>query len=175
LKKKFPGLELIESTFENMPAEAHAARYDVVLMSESLQFMDLERVFPVVQKILRPGGRWLVVDFFRKDELGDKSGQPWSNFVTGLKEEGWHITEQWDHTENVLPLLRYVHMLGNDVFRPLLDYAFDKLKEKQPGVHYLLEEAIDRLNSKGEKMLDVINPASFAARKKYVLMAIERS
>jgi SAM-dependent methyltransferase len=174
LKEKYPETRVVGTRFEEMPADDFEGYFDVLLMSESLQYFKLDRALAVADKILKPGGRWIAVDFFRTDEKGERSGHVWETFVSKLDEHGWKIVDSYDHTANMLPLLRYIFMLGNDVLRPIAEFAFDKLKEKQPGVHYLLTEAIDELNRKGEKNLKVIDPVHFAEHKKYVLFTVER-
>lgn len=175
MASKFPGVELVRSRFEDIDTQDFTHRFDVILMSESLQYIDLDRAMNVAEKVLKARGRWLIVDFFRKDELGERSGHIWDVFVEKLHQNGWKIAEQWDHTQNVLPLLRYIHMLGTDLLKPSVEFIFDKLHEKHPGFHYLIEDGLNEFFRRADKQLDVINPSNFEAHKKYVMMAIEKA
>lgn len=174
LKSRYPQVPLIEAKFEEMPVAAHMHRFGTIITSESLQYLKSDLALPLMGKLLKPGGRWIACDFFRVGEAGDKSGHIWGDFERRLQQSGWKIAYQQDHTLNVLPLLRYIYMLGNDVLRPIAEFAFEKLREKQPGLHYLLEEATEELNRKTDENLNVINPELFAASKKYMLLAMER-
>jgi len=175
LKSKYPQVPYFEAKFEDIPLEGNAHRFGTVITSESLQYLKLDRALPRLEQVLKPGGRWIAVDYFRVGEARDKSGHIWSEFQQHLTRAGWKIVYQQDHTRNVLPLLRYIHMLGNDVLRPLAEFVFAKLQQKQPGVHYLLEEVVEDLRAKIDKNLDQINPESFLAFKKYYLLAIEKA
>jgi SAM-dependent methyltransferase len=174
LKEAYPKLRLIESKFEDIPVEEYRHEFGTIITSESLQYLKLDLAVPLMGELLRQGGRWIACDWFRVGKLGDRSGHVWTSFETQLGQKGWKITYNRDHTKNVLPLLRHIYMLGNDLLRPTAEFAFEKLREKQPGLRYLLDEVIEELMRRGDKNLDVINPQLFAANKKYLLLVMER-
>jgi SAM-dependent methyltransferase len=62
---------LYESTFEDMPHEACQGHYDVLLCSESFQYIPLPDFFEKAPGLLRSRGYVLISDFFKTDAHGD--------------------------------------------------------------------------------------------------------
>lgn len=175
VKKKYPDVPLIEGKFEDMPVEDYMNFFGTVITSESLQYLKLDRALPVLDKILKPGGRWIACDYFRTDQAHEKSGHKWEEFTNTLQENGWKITFQKDITPNVLPTLAYLDMLGSRFAVPVLTFALNKLEKKRPAISYLLEEVTDGLQTYGLDQLKTVHPETFAKQKKYMRLVMERS
>ena len=62
---------LFESTFEDMPQAACQGQYDVLLCSESFQYIPLPAFFEKAPGLLRSGGYVIISDFFKTDAHGD--------------------------------------------------------------------------------------------------------
>jgi len=62
---------LYESTFENLPQTAAQGNYDVLLCSESFQYIPLPDFFEKAPGLLRSGGYVVICDFFKTDAHGD--------------------------------------------------------------------------------------------------------
>jgi len=62
---------VFECRFEDLPLGELQASYDVVLFSESFQYVPLQDSVPRAAALLRPGGLLLISDFFRSDADGD--------------------------------------------------------------------------------------------------------
>jgi SAM-dependent methyltransferase len=62
---------IFECRFEDLPLEECRGRYDVVLFSESFQYVLLDASLPLSAAVLRPGGTLLISDFFRSEADGD--------------------------------------------------------------------------------------------------------
>lgn len=172
IKSKYPSVPVYEAMFEEMAAVENA--YGTVITSESLQYLKLEKALPLLEKILKPGGKWIACDYFRTGQKAENSGHYWLQFQKEIASAGWKITYEQDITPNVLPTISYVYMWGNNIFKPVKDFAFEKLNKKQPGVNYILQNIMKSLSHKLDKSLDVVNPETFATNKKYVLMVLER-
>lgn len=175
IKSKYARVPVIESRFEDIPPEEQTNRYGTVITSESLQYLKLDAVLPLLEKLLKPGGRWIACDYFRIGEAREKSGHRWDDFEQHILSSGWTFVHQQDITLNVLPTISYAYMWGNNIARPVLDFALEKLQTKHPGAHYLLEEAIDEINEKVDRNLEVVNPEIFAAHKRYMLLVMEKN
>jgi cyclopropane fatty-acyl-phospholipid synthase-like methyltransferase len=173
VKEKYPQVPAIEAKLEEISATEHSGRYGTVITAESLQYLDFDVALPLIEKLLKPGGRWIASDYFRID--GEKSrSEHWHSFEERVAKAGFRFVHQQDITPNVLPTMRYVHMWGNDIGRPVLNFCFGKLQTKQPGMHYLLQELIGDLTRNMDFYLDVVNPETFAARSKYMLLVMEK-
>jgi SAM-dependent methyltransferase len=62
---------LFESTFEDMPHANCQGRYDLLLCSESFQYIPMPAFFEKAPGLLRSGGYVVICDFFKTDAHGD--------------------------------------------------------------------------------------------------------
>lgn len=91
-------------------------KYDCVIMSESCQYIWLDKLFDQVKVCLAPDGTWIVADYFVKDcatGIIAKSGHPLSAFRTGAKANNLEFLQDRDITSEVLKTLEY----GQDMYR----------------------------------------------------------
>lgn len=173
IKELYPQTPTIQAKFEDIDVEEHRGRYGTVINAESLNYLHLEDALPLINQVLKPEGRWVICDFFRMDEAGDTSGH-WEHFEQSVKEAGFYFSYKRDITPHILPTIAYAHMLGEEVGLPVIDFSLEKLRGKQPGLHYLLEESLDALLQKMKENLQIVNPVDFQKRKKYMLLVVER-
>jgi len=175
IANKYPDVKIIKSRFQKMLVEDYLQYFDTIIHSESLQYMGLKKSIENVLALLKPEGRWIVVDYFRTGEAHEKSGHYWDDFLQALDIYNLKIVHQQDITENIKPTLDYIYMWGNSIGKPIFEFLVGKLEKKHPGKHYLLNEVIGELEEKIEKNLVTVNPQLFSKDKKYVLMSIERT
>ena len=174
--RTYPGVPILQCHFEDMPAREYRGRFGTVIHAESIQYMNPREVFPVVREVLAPGGTWIVADYFRDGSgQGERSGWPLAEFRRRVADAGFHITSERDITANVLPTLAFAHLLATRLGLPALDFAHDKLHAKAPAVHYVLENVVERARGGARRSTAVIDPATFTATKRYLLMTIRRT
>lgn len=174
IKNKYPAAKLIHAKYQKIETQDYLKHFDLVIHSESLQYINLDKAIENTDKILKNDGRWIVVDYFRLATGHEKSGHLWDEFAKKIDDGGFKIMYQQDITENIKPTLRYVHMWGNDIGRPVFDFIVGKLAVKHPGKHYILDEVIERINRKIDKNLKTVDPEIFTKDKKYVLVTLEK-
>ena len=176
IERVYPHIPVIHSKFEHLPhPDAHVGRYGTVITSESLQYLKLPLALPLMRRILAPGGLWVACDMFRIGDSRGKGGHNWNDFRTQLDEHGWEITYERDITANVMPTLRLIHMFGSDIGTPLLQFGVSKLRGKQPGLHYVLQDVLGMLSQVIKSNLSEVDPDEFLATKKYVLLTMRRA
>ncbi|MGH8528272.1 MAG: SAM-dependent methyltransferase [Nevskiales bacterium] len=173
MKAQFPNIELIESKFENIPVEGQLVRYGTVITSESFQYLKMQEALPLIRKLLRPGGRWIVCDYFRLEESTASSGHLWRDFAAALEQHGLRIVHQEDITPHVLPTLAFARLMASRLALPLKNFAVRKLRAKHPGLHYACAEALAAADERLEASMVSIDPRAFALRKRYLLLALE--
>lgn len=171
---KYKDTTVLDCRFEDMPVSDYENYFGTVVTSESLQYLQLDKALPIVQKILKQGGKWVACDYFKKGDAGEKSGHNWELFNRNLNEQGFKITYQRDITLHVLPTIAYVYMWANQIGMPVKDFILGKLQVKAPGVYYALQTSLPEIDQKINKNIDTITPSVFAANKQYILMVIER-
>ena len=84
IRDTYQDVPVIAGKFEEIPVEGNAGRYGTAITAESLQYLELDRTLPLLDAILKPGGRRVACDYFRKNTALDKSGHEWADFVTRL-------------------------------------------------------------------------------------------
>lgn len=172
LRKKFPELPFHPYKFENFQGEQG---YGTVLNAESLQYIQLERAFKVSEKILIPGGKWIVSDYFRLHEKGiSKSGHLLSQFEGMASKMGWEITYRRDFTPHVLPTISFAMLYAKRFLLPLVDFGFRKLDHKKGWLYYMTRHSQTKIIRKIHKEMSAIDPDLFVKEKKYMLYVLKK-
>jgi cyclopropane fatty-acyl-phospholipid synthase-like methyltransferase len=166
---------VIRCKFEQLKVEDYQAKFGTVITAESLQYLKLDKALPAMAAILKPGGRWVACDYFHVRPSEDRSCHVWDDFAAKLTASGWRITHQQNITPHILPTLRYVHMWATRFGIPLMKFGFLRLRRKQPGLHHLLGGIFEQLEGLAAGNIELIDPAKFAANKRYMLLAMERA
>jgi hypothetical protein len=168
---------VVRCKFEELDVAAggHRGRYGTVFTSESLQYLKLDRALPKLAEVLRPGGRWVACDFFHARPSDDPSLHAWDEFRGRLSAAGWRVAYERDITPHVLPTLGYLHMWATRFGLPAMEFSFLRLRRKQPGVYHLVERVLDALAGAARENAGLIDPARFAADRRYMLVAAERA
>jgi cyclopropane fatty-acyl-phospholipid synthase-like methyltransferase len=173
--EKHPSIETIQCKGEELEVEKHRGRFSAVITSESLQYLKLDQALPVIEQVLRPGGKWLICDYFRTQaRTHEKSGHVYSEFLQEVARRGWRVEQDRDVTAHVLVTLRYAQMFADRLLFPLLDFAVGKLEVKQPGVAFLLKDWLPEVRSSLEQGVKTIDPSQFAQDKSYRFMVLSR-
>ena len=170
-----PDVPVLRCKLERLPVAEHKQKYGTVLTSESLQYLRLEQALPIIDAVLKPGGRWIASDYFQRHPSDDDTCHNWEEFQSLLPRRGWRITHQRDITKNVIPMLSYVNMWAEHAGKPLAHMTVLRLQRKQPGLHYLLEGVIDQLNNTMNNNFLRIDPAWFQRHRLYMMLVIERA
>ncbi len=106
-------------------------KFDLVLFSESFQYITLNSVFDNAMRRLNPGGHVLIGDFFKTGAPGRSvigGGHPIGRFMAALEKSGLEVLVDKDITRETAPNLDIVNQMGRDLFYPtfkLIGYAFD--------------------------------------------------
>ncbi len=172
-RQAYSDIPLLECKFEDLNGEQFAEHFDVVITSESLQYLKQDVALPLIKKILKKDGKWIACDYFRVQDSHEQSGHFFSEFQKNLVAAGLAFSSQRDITPHILPTIAFVHAFATRIGLPLLDFGVEKIQTKAPGIHYALQEAIPFLNQKIDKNLLTVNPEVFAKQKQYLLMEME--
>lgn len=171
----YPTVPLIEGKLEQIPLPEYRHAFGTVITSESFQYVNLAQGLAVLEQILRPGGRWILCDYFRGTTSTHHSGHRWEEFTAALEKNGWRITQQEDITAHVLPTIAFVHMWAKRVGLPVAQFATERLERKRPALHYILQDVIGKAREQIQGQLDIVDPIVFAREKKYLTLVIERA
>lgn len=137
---------LIVDLYENVEDESDES-FDMILMSESCQYIQVERGWKQNQRLLRKGGYVLIGDFFRIRELDpgiSKSGHPLQEFIEAGNRHGFELIKEVDITEQVAPTMDiYQDMIKNRVF-PVAEAIFEFLERKSRFLYWLGKKALGK-------------------------------
>ena len=155
------------------------APFDVVIMSESCQYIHLSKLFAVLSEAMKDSAIWVVVDYFVKDGVSGvmaKSGHTYTDFQRAVADS--HLTLDYDRdiTEATLPTLDFA---ANLVSRGEL--ALSMLKQRIDQRSFILSKIVNLilwLARKEIKKIDenriLIDSAAFKQAKTYRLMRFTR-
>ena len=175
IRRAHPGIPVLHCRFEDMPRDGYDGAFGTVIHAESIQYMNPDRVFPVVDRVLAPDGLWIVADYFRIGSGGDRSGWPWDDFRKRMEGAGFRVAHSRDITAHVLPTLGYAHMLAARIGLPAFDFGIEKLRAKSPALHYVADDILAAIRGAILRNMAALDPAGFARRKRYMLLALRRA
>ncbi len=171
IRRTWPHIGLLESTLEAVTPAAVEPKFDVVINSESFQYIDLDAGMRAVRALLRPGGRWLVIDYFRLTAgAKNTSGHLLADFEAAAARHGFAIGERVDVTEHVLPSLAYGRLLATRFALPLARFGTDKFFLRRPFWAYLFADTV-RAKIDGVR-LHTLDPDTFRREKRYELLTL---
>ena len=170
IRARYPGMVVHACRFEELETRRS---YDTIINAESLQYIDLDRALSRVRQLLRPGGSWIVVDYFRLRTDGrSRSGHLLDAFRSRLKETGWRVEQEVDITANCLPTLKLIDVYVQRILLPGARFGEAKLRTKYPRAYYLTERLRGALLRKAEKELAAVDPDRFADENRYMLFVL---
>ncbi len=150
-----------------------AKAYDLVLMSESSQYIWLESLFPAVRRAAS-GGYLLVADYFTAGAgggAGKQSGHPLDDYLEAARQAGLELLRQRDVTERVLPTLELAGLWQRRYLDPSLTMLADHAAGKYPRLfrcgRWLLGGWIARKLADGRRETDA---DEFRRQKSYQLL-----
>lgn len=104
---------IFECGIEDFPVSDLDEKYQLAYFSESFQYVNMQKAFDVLNKILSDNGTVIIFDFFRKDDVEGKSpmggGHLISKFYETVDRNGFTIQTDLDVTENLSPNMKLVN------------------------------------------------------------------
>lgn len=168
IRKTHPGIPVLVGGFEQLDLGAIRRSFDVVVCSESFHNVPLEAGVRNVHAVLKPGGKWVIIDYYRtRIPAYNRSGHPLQAFRDAVAKQGFRVSEEIDVTDNTLPTLGYFHAWSSRVALPMIDFAAERFFMKHPALGYLLGE--EYAARRARVKLDALDPQVFARDKRYLL------
>lgn len=125
--------------------------FDMVLMSESCQYVPYGEGFAQHKKHLRPGGYVLISDFFKVRELDkpylSKSGHKFDEFVAEAKRQGFELQVDRDITKQCAPTHDIYQKILLEKAFPVAEALFEYVSRRYPKFYKMMKYFV------GEKVL----------------------
>lgn len=107
---------IYECNFEDFPLSDRNNQYDIVLYSESYQYIAMAAGFTLMKHLLKSDGKVVVCDFFKTEHDGDGGpgdqsfggGHALDQFYRGIEEHGYAILHDDDITRRISPTIAMV-------------------------------------------------------------------
>lgn len=154
-------------------------QYDMVMFSESFQYITLNTVFEKAQSLLRPGGYILICDFFKTNAEGKSvigGGHRLDDFMVELNSSGLNVLEEKDITAQTAPNLDIVDQMGRELLLPTMKLIGYTFRSNRPWLSRIFtwkfRKKLDKIEYKylsGER-----NARSFAKYKIYKLFLLKK-
>jgi MPBQ/MSBQ methyltransferase len=152
--------------------------YDLILFSESAQYIWLESLFPAARRIA-PEAALLFADYFSvedRGEAGSASGHQVEKFLAASKAAGYEVERQEDVSERVWPTLELAESWLERYGTPLLEIGADALAQKRPWLLSLARRLFEsRLEERLDEVRQLVSLEEFQQRKRYLFLLFRPS
>ena len=154
-------------------------RYDMIIFSESFQYVNIQKSLKKVDHMLNLDGHLLICDFFRLD-VPEKSlmggGHRWVVFQEAIKNTALDIISDEDITENTAPTVDFLDQFCQEVLKPVGEMTGEYMLSNYPKITRILiwkfRERIDKINRR--YLSGIVNGKSFKKFKTYRLLLYKR-
>ncbi len=134
--------EVFPCRLEELPDTARGQPYDLILFSESFQYVPLEDSLPKIRSLLVPGGKVVVCDFFKTEHHGDRKpgdksfggGHRLDRFYLALAEHRFGILRDDDITRFISPSVALVDQILRQRIAPACGTLDQFLAERIPRI-----------------------------------------
>lgn len=131
----------ITAMYENL-AEIPTAPFDLILMSESCQYIDVQAGWRQNSRFLRPGGYLLVSDFFKKGPIKDprisKSGHDLRQYLEHGRREGFRLISEKDITAFTAPTMDIYQQALSQYVIPVAEALTRVVERRWPKIYKIL-------------------------------------
>jgi len=181
-----PDLYQKELFEKRIPVPFHLARYqtffaekvyDLILMSESAQYIPLKSLFTKTNELLKDQGYLMVCDYFVLDQANGKmakSGHRLSAFMEEANKNNYELVKEVDITVAVLPTLDTAKIFTEKYVLPTIDIIEEKFRERRPFIFKTLKWILRKKIAKAQEDMILIDSAEFRRNKKYLFFLFRR-
>lgn len=149
VRDNIDGIQVYECKFEDFAA---SKKYDLILFSESFQYIDIHQVFIKSFQHLNEGGFVLLSDIFKlhKDKRGPiGGGHNYQEYLKICKGNNLELVSDQDISENIAPTFDILHDFSTNLLKPIWDNFLRVVSVNKPLVFKLAKW---KFNHKLERM-----------------------
>ena len=146
--------------------------FDLVLMSESAQYVPLERLFPAIGGAVAEGGLLLLSDYFtlvKDDSRALKSGHLLSEFRAAAAASGFTLEHEEDITEQVLPTLDLACRMLDEYVVPTARLVLVRASQKRPRLLRMALRLLGKRLARLEGKKGTLDRDLFREKKRYLI------
>ena len=162
--------------FEDVP---DSEKFDLILFSESFQYVKLGESLKKISKMLNTGGHLLICDFFRRDVPGKSpmgGGHSWKGFQETMANYPLNLVTDIDITDEAAPTIDLLAKFNAEVASPIAEMSGEYLIDHYPKITKLFKW---KFKKRLEKIHNIylsgsVNGESFKQFKEYHLLVYEK-
>lgn len=149
--------------------------YDCIIMSESSQYIPLDKLFRVAGRALKPKGYLMICDYFVLNHargIMAKSGHNYDAFLSTAQDAGFKII----HSQDITPQTAVTLDMADDCcHRALLavDIATEKIRKRHPILTRLFLKLFDAKIRKATRQRRLLDSNLFKANKRYQFLLFQ--
>jgi len=167
--------KVYNSKFEDFQTDK---KYDLILFSESFQYIPIDQSIPRALNYLNDGGHILLADFFRRDIPGKHpigGGHEWTEWERKLPQFPVNAVFEKDITAETSKTIDIVHQLSNEVISPAWKSGFALAEDRFPWLMKVVKWKYKKKFAKMETkhMTGQRHGANFAKYKKYIVCLLK--
>lgn len=150
--------EIFQQKFEEVNTDK---KYDMILFSESFQYINMDASFTNSIKFLNPDGHIMICDFFKNEVEGISplgGGHNFKEFQQVVKKYPVNLIKEQNITDETAPTIDLVNKLSMEVIMPVYNLLFLLLEDRFKWVAKFIKwkykkklEKIQNKHFKGER------------------------
>ena len=164
------------SRFEDLETDT---KYDLILMSESVQYIKPKEGFDKSRHFLKEGGFLLTADYYLKKPLPknnvlSEGGHIEEEYLKAARDNGFEVIKSEDITPYVTPTFEFARLIYDSYVLPTLDLFHDFLKVRVAILYKIVRFLF------GKKIVDLfkyeqlIDSRLFAEHKRYMIYLFQK-
>lgn len=155
-------------------------KFDLVLFSESYQYIPMEKSFQQCRELLNTGGFILLADFFQKEATGKSplgGGHRLKDFYELLKTQPFEIVCDIDITDEIAPTMALVNQLTMTVVYPTILLMDEYLRSRYQLLYKFLRWQFRKKIEKNrvKHFTGQRSPENFKKYKSYRLILLKKN
>jgi len=164
--------EIFISKFEDLSS---IKTYDLILFSESFQYVNIEKSLNKIKQLLCQDGYLLICDFFKLD-ISEKSllggGHRWNKFQDLINHSNMKIINELDITNETAPTIDFLDDFCQQVLKPMGEMTGQFMGSNYPVISKIIKWKFQhKINKiKTRYLSGVVNGANFKKFKTYKLL-----
>lgn len=168
--------KVYKSKFENFET---TNKYDLILFSESFQYIKMKDSIPKSKEMLNPDGYIMIADFFKTNAEGTSAlggGHKFSNWKKIISEYSLDIDYEKDITNQTAPTIDIANQLSKNLAYPIWKLIINGFSSRYPKIFKFFQwKYIKKINKIEHTYFSgEMNGENFKKYKRYMLYLLKK-
>ena len=133
-------------------------KYDMLLLSESVQYIPEKDIFIRANELLKPNGYIITSDYYKYDASRNEQnlpGHPLKDFLDEADRQGFKIVKEIEITGQILPTLDYGTEVYRNYIKPVLNCILTTMEVHLKPIYWMFMQLL-KLRMKGKSLKQII-------------------